>query len=348
MISLFACERDNRLVGESHAPTSDAESEWEDVDEDEEDDLPDLAEVSESEGSDTFDESNPTYLLEIPRMRHWSETIASQVWLLQQRIEHALMHVFEATPSLSLYSTLRTMSHDPLNASERMLSMLQSMATSCSDVYAVALDVYALEHKIDLIVALLDSHSHLLRPRDMGALQSATIVLSHHGHSGRALKLLEAELLDTLHATRQALLQSFSQLDTPANRAELTQIIRMRSGAAGRRNRVEAWVDAVTTPGADQPNPVMFAAMMMGIGPVPGLNPDDDPYTYLDLDPLDPDLEDLRSEYRPKLKRRFESWADIGLRLKGGAPMLLTIYRKIIETLPFLRASDITEEMISR
>lgn len=329
---------------------SDHESDWEDVEGKDGDEPPDLEEQSDSEALSAYstEDEDGEFDLEMPRLRHWSDIIFGHTHLLQRCVEDALTAVFEATPSLPLYSTLLSVAHDPRILERRLLSSLKMMATACPDTYAVALEIYSLEHKVDQVIELLDSHSHLLRPRDAASLQAATTLISHHGHGQRALQILEAELLDTLRVTRQALLQSFSQLDTPQNREEFQQITKMRNGAAGRRGRVEAWVDAVTTPGADQPNPMMFAAMFMGIGPVPGLNSDDDPYTYLDLDPHDPDLEDLRSEYRPNLKKRFESWADVGLMLKGGPPMLLTVYRKIVETLPFLRAPDVTEEMIGR
>ena len=258
-----------------------------------------------------------------------------------------LLSAFETAPSRALYDDLVDMSRGRLRP--QLLELLNMLTATSSDTFAVALDVYTSEHQLEPVLDMLNDHSHLLRPRDYSTLQSATVFISRHGHTQRALEILEAELLDTARATRHALLQSFSQMETPANRAEITQIVRTRSGMPGRRARVEAWVDAASTPGADQPNPMMFAAMVMGIGPMPGLSSDDDPYTYLDLDPDDPDLEDLRAEYRPDLKKRFESWADQGVaNLENGAASLLSVYRKIIDMLPFLRAPDVAEEMISR
>ena len=256
------------------------------------------------------------------------------------------MSVFETSPSSTLYDSLLSMSNMRLRT--RLLDSLKAMATASPDTYSVALEIYSVEHELESVVNLLNSHSHLLRPRDFQSLQTATLFISSHGHANRALRILETELVDTTRAIRHALLQTFSQMESPANREELTQIIKMRTGAPGRRGRVEGWVDSATTPGADQPNPMMLAAMVMGIGPMAGLGPDDDPYTYLDLDPNDPDLAELRSEYRPELKKRFEGWADLGLVMKAGPTSLLGLYRKIIEILPILRAPDVTDEMISR
>lgn len=324
----------------------DNESDWEDVPVEDEDDLPDLAEISDSDESEYNEGEGKLPDFGLPSMRHWSASIVKHLPRLRQHVETTLLTVFETNPSPALCDTLLRMSYRVLRP--QLIELMKTIATTSSDVYSVALEVCSEERELGAVLGLLDSHSHLLRPRDAEALQTAAKFLSRYGHAPRAVCILEAELLDTARAIRHALLQSFSQLESSANRTELTQIIKMRSGAPGRRDRVEAWVDAAATPGANQPNPMLLAAMVMGIGPMPGLNADDDPYTYLDLDPSDPDLADLRSEYRPDFKKRFEGWADIGLVLKGGPASLLGVYRKIVEILPFLRASDITEEMISR
>lgn len=307
--------------------------------------MPGLDDVSDSEESQWGVRTSPTNF-DLPHMQHWPPLVAQNAALLGRYVKKVLISAFETSPSGELYVVLMGISCTRLRG--RLFEVLQTMAPTSSDTFAVALEIYTSNKRLDLVIDLLDSHSHLLRPRDYTVLQSAAIFLTGHGHTSRALRILEAELLDTAHATRHALLQSFSQMETPASREELTRIMKMSSRAPGRRARVEAWVDAAMTPGADQPNPMVFAAMMMGIGPVPGLSPDDDPYTYLDLDPNDPDLADLRAEYRPDLKHRFESWADTGVVLKNGPALLLAVYQKIVELMPFLRASDITEEMISR
>jgi len=88
--------------------------------------------------------------------------------------------------------------------------------------------------------------------------------------------------------------------------------------------------------------------MMMGIAP-PGLGDDDDGDTmgYLE-DPDDPDLEDLREELRPRLKTRFLGWEAVAVATKGGANVLAKVYNKMVEDMPFLLGSDITDAMILR
>ena len=335
------------LLASTRRRNHDHESEWEDVEDDDDDEasLPDLDSQSETSDSTITDNDFDLGLL---RQSHWSDIIYEQVDVLRRHIEAAMITIFEVSPSSDLYNSLLSLSDDPQQLDRQLLATLKTMATSSSETYAVALEIYSQEHRINDVVDLLDSHSHLLRPRDCAALQTAANLLSHHGHKDRALEILEAELIDVLQTTRHALLQSFSQMEEPAHRTELTQILRMTRGSAGRRGRVEAWVDAVTTPGADAPNPMMFAALFMGMQGVPGMNNDDDQYTYLDIDPHDPDLEDLRAEFRPNLKKRFESWTDVALVMNGGPAMLLAVYRKVIEVLPFLRVSDVAEEMMAR
>ncbi|KAI0689093.1 hypothetical protein BC835DRAFT_276645 [Cytidiella melzeri] len=281
------------------------------------------------------------------RSRHWPLRIRSCVTELRALTEDVMKRNFEALPSSRLYDTLIGIATDPNSLSEELHEMLDSVATTCSDAMAVALEIYAGECNGPAITRLLQNHSHLIRPRDAPALQKAVIALSEVGHAELGLSILRKELVDTARTVRQALLLSYSRLDVAANRNELFQVIKLPSGAP-RRARIETWVDSISSPGADAPIPFMFAAMMMGVPPMPGMNPDDDAYTYLDLDPHDPDLEDLRHEFRPALKRRFESWVDVAHRLKNGSAVLLTTYKFLIEFMPFLRAPDVTEEMIGR
>ena len=110
---------------------SDKESDWEDV-ESEDDDVPDLEDQSDSEDLSTYSTENEggEFDLEMPRLRHWSDIVFGHTHLLQHRIEDALASVFEATPSLALYSTLLSMAHDPRTLERRLLSSLKTMATS--------------------------------------------------------------------------------------------------------------------------------------------------------------------------------------------------------------------------
>jgi hypothetical protein len=95
----------------------------------------------------------------------------------------------------------------------------------------------------------------------------------------------------------------------------------------------------------------------------------------LDIDPSDPEVADLREEFRPTIRARFESWVDTLLEtdndLRGssksanttaaststptpvpanrtGATVLAHIYKLALETMPFLRGTDVLEELMGR
>lgn len=303
----------------------------------------DWAESDGEDDTDSWDDDEPA-----TRCRHWPARIYGQMPLFRSLVEAAMKATFEARPSLALYRSLMRMTMDPAQMEHDLFAILKNVATASSEIFAVALEIYALEFQSTLIVEILDSYSYLLRPRDAHALQAAVKVLATSGHSQRALSTVEAELTDSIRAIWQALSSFYSQLDDIANKTELAQILQLRHGGAARRDRIEAWVTAISSAAANVPNPMLFAAMMMGMPPVPGMGPDDDPYTYLDLDPLDPDLEDLRHEHRPGFKYRFESWSDTALTVNGGSAVLLKVYKYLIELMPFLRGTDVTEEMIAR
>ncbi|KAI0352481.1 hypothetical protein OH77DRAFT_1513254 [Trametes cingulata] len=285
------------------------------------------------------------------RAKHWSPRIAAQVPRFRRHVLTALTAVFHGAPSLALYTALLGESPDPDGTSRALLLYLSQMATSCPDVFAAALDIHARENNTDALAGLLASHAHLVRPRDVPALQAAAACLAADpAHHARALALLEAELLDTARCVHAALRGPFALLDAPENRAEIEQIVRLRTAAPGRQDRVERWVDAVCTPGLHAPNPMALAAMVMGLPIVPALDgtEDADPLGYLDLDPSDPDMEDLRDEFRPRLKQRFEGWTDTAIRMKGGAAVLLKVYREVVQMMPFLRAGDVVEDLLGR
>ncbi|KAH9949186.1 hypothetical protein B0H21DRAFT_157497 [Amylocystis lapponica] len=323
---------------------------YDDEDDEEDEDEDDYFDDNESdyEDSEVWKDSaytQPYYA------NHWSERLSSQMWLLRRHIQTALTAAFKLAPSLRLYTALLAISPDTAFTQAQLQKYLETIATSCPEAFAAALDIHALEENTEALVALLNTHTHLLRPRDAASLQAAvtTIARTPSLHA-RALQCIEKELLETAHAIRAALLVSFSQLDTPANRAELAMILKLRPGAAGRQDRIETWADAVSTPGTNAPNPMAFAAMMMGLPLVPGMDPseDADPLGYLDLDPHDPDLEDMREEFRPRIKQRFESWSDVAIVVQGGDLIQQKVYREIIESMPFLRANDVVEEIVNR
>ena len=273
------------------------------------------------------------------------------MWQLKKHIHAAMMQVFRVNPSLRLYTALVNGSTDPTTTEDELLRYLTEMGTSGSDAFAATLEIHKSRNDNAALVRLLSSHPHLLRPRDATVLQAVTQALAadpmHHAH---ALALIEKEMLDIASAVRAALTAPFALLDTPENAGELEQILKLRPSAAGRQDRVERWVNAVMAPGTNVPNPLALAAAMMGL-PMPvmdGVDDGDGMIGLLDFDQHDPDLEDLREEFRPKLKQRFQGWSDTAVQVRGGPAVLLKVYKDIVKSMPFLRANDIVEELLSR
>ncbi|KAH9887674.1 hypothetical protein C8Q73DRAFT_839406 [Cubamyces lactineus] len=282
--------------------------------------------------------------------KHWSPKISSQMTQFRKLVQSALLSMFKTAPSSRLYSVLIANSADARATEAELMAYLSQTATSCPEVFTAALEIYTDEGNTDEISSLLKTHAHLVRARDAPVLQSAVQVMARNPfHQLQALEFIEKELLDTARAVRSAVLGPFSLLETSENRAEIEQINKLRQVAPGRQDRIERWVDAVSTPGLNNPNPMALAAMVMGLPIMPTMEGlDEMELSYLEMDPSDPDLEDLREEFRPRLKQRFEGWTDKALTIKGGSVTLLKVYRELIVMLPFLRTSDVVEEMISR
>jgi hypothetical protein len=59
-------------------------------------------------------------------------------------------------------------------------------------------------------------------------------------------------------------------------------------------------------------------------------------------------LDDLREEFRPKLKDRFEGWYLLTQTMRGGGAVLFKIYAQAIEMMSFLQAPDAMAEMLNR
>ena len=56
----------------------------------------------------------------------------------------------------------------------------------------------------------------------------------------------------------------------------------------------------------------------------------------------------MREEFRPRIKERFDGWVEVGSVMPGGASVLLRVYIKILGLMPFFRAGDVVDEIISR
>ena len=188
-------------------------------------------------------------------------------------------------------------------------------------------------------------------------LQNAAVALNEDLGAGlrvQSLEILEKEMKDTIRCIRAALLPLFALLSSPStttttttttsssetptptptptitHETELAQIVKLRVGSAQRQDRIERWVDSISTPGSQQnviPHPMAFAAFMIGlpIGPGSLADGDDDfdadPFGYLEQAD-DPDLDDLREEYRPRMKERLEGWVEAASVLRGGGMVL--------------------------
>ncbi|KAG0697112.1 hypothetical protein DFH29DRAFT_947920 [Suillus ampliporus] len=260
---------------------------------------------------------------------HWSNKFNDVRISLRNLIRTSLISLFSTMPSPTLFASIGDISEadgiDEDELCEDLLPTLMRVATYSSENYAAALHICALHAHPDNINSLLTSHAHLLRPRDAPAHQLATIILaSNPFYQLNALRILEKELLDTAHAIRAAVRGAFCHIDVQVNKTELTEILALRQEALGRRGRIERWVGAV------------------------GAMDDADPLGYIDLEIDDPELDDLREEFRPNLKTRLDGWIAAGRTIKGGMSVLLKVYTVIIEMMPFMGVQEIVDEMTGR
>ncbi|PCH41744.1 hypothetical protein WOLCODRAFT_143740 [Wolfiporia cocos MD-104 SS10] len=281
--------------------------------------------------------------------KHWPSRIRRQTQELRRRIQSAMLVAFKSSPSHELFYALIAMSPDPASTTTELLGHLRRIAPTSSETFTVALGIYALRDDVPAIIDLLDSHGYLLRPRDATALQHAVVALARApAYEKRAAQIVEAELLDTMHALHRVVLKAFSHLEDRPNQLEMQQILQMRFNAPGRRTRIEDWVDRILTIDEDMPHPIGFAAMMPWLPLVPGMDPGDaDPLEYLDIDPTDPDLDDLREEFRPQIKARFDDWVGTATHVRGGVFILQRVCKEIILLMPWIRVTDIVEEMVT-
>ncbi|KAJ7031155.1 hypothetical protein C8F04DRAFT_1111744 [Mycena alexandri] len=267
---------------------------------------------------------------------YWSAGVDEHRTELRELVYKRLMTLFELTPSHKIFTSLITISFDPEETEAELLTTLSQIAGCSADTLVAALDIHGSEGNPSALMTLLDEHSYLLRPRDAPVLQAA---------------IAEKELLDVAGAVRAAVRTAFSRVEDKASTETLAEIAKLRGDAAQRRQRIDAWVDSVVTPGAPATHPMMFAAMLMGFPLAAGMEDSDDDMDslgYLDMHPRDPDLEDLREEFRPKLRERFDGWVSVVASTKGGSIMLGKLYAKIVEEMPYFKVNDVAEEMIGR
>ncbi|KAI9566739.1 hypothetical protein HD554DRAFT_2114737 [Boletus coccyginus] len=274
---------------------------------------------------------------------HWSWRITDQQSRLRDLVHTALLDIFRVAPSGPLYSSMISIAEDEDELEEDLHPLLMSVAGHSSDNLSAALRIMSLNNRTESVNKLLMAHKHLLRPQDAASLQSAVLVMStNFFYRTFAMSIVEEELLDVTRVFHAAIRLSFCNIGSEINRTELTQILALRRDSLNRRTRVERWVKGVLTPQADTTHPMALAALMIGIPLPPGVEGHDegDMLGYFEVDGEDPEVEDLREEFRPNIKARLQGWADPAL--------LLKVYAKVIVDMPFLVGSDIVDEMCAR
>ncbi|KAI0059310.1 hypothetical protein BV25DRAFT_1918554 [Artomyces pyxidatus] len=324
-----------------------------------EDDFGDETDAEDEEGDGDedawIDEDDDDYLDHVQtcpfHADHWPRLVDHQVPALREAVHSHLISHFRVAPSLALYAGIRGIAASPLLTRAHLLKLTQENALASSDNFVAALDIFSAENNSDTLWSLVQRGSHLLRPRDAPSFQlAATTIAQNRQLKPSSLGIVQKELLDTARALRAALLQPFSLLPEAGPSDELEKILKIPSGSLSRPGRIEAWVNSITTPGTQPTHPMAFAAMMMGI-PIPGGAEelgDPDPMGFLELDKNDPDFEDLRDEMKPRLKDRFEGWVETASAIGTSTGILFNVYKELSTMMPFLRASDIVEEMLSR
>lgn len=282
--------------------------------------------------------------------KYWPERLDRERISLRQHVEKRLFAVFEVTPSLAVYNILMNLSQNAYQTDIKVENILTKIAGDTPNNLVAALDIQISNSDPEKIISLLDSYSFLLRPRDAVTLQCAVAMLDQSEYHQRGIAILEKELFECIRAIQSTVRSCFSHIEDEANRKDLQEILKLRNGSSERKSRVEAWGERVITASNGPMHPMAFAAMMMGLPMMPGGDGDDDAdiLSYVDFDQDDPDLEELRDEYRPNLKAIFEGWNHIGQSLVGGTAILAKVYIKALEIMPWLRASDVVSEMANR
>ncbi|KAG6811965.1 hypothetical protein H0H92_005069 [Tricholoma furcatifolium] len=333
-----------------------SDSDEEDNDEDDDDDLDFEDEMVYSE-----DEDDEDYVDEDEihgpggtcnyHATHWSQDMYRHQTTFQELMEERLHAHFRTLPSVQLYQIIRSISTDPVKADRILMQETFDNATKSSDTYVAALEIYASKGNGILILNLITNYSHLLRPSHTDALQFALRVLIGTGYTGSALGIVERELMDTLRAIHAAVRTVFGNVDLELNKLDVEDILKLRIGSQDRKERISRWTDAILTHNTPM-NPMAFAAMMMGfpVGGPTDMGTQDDPAGFLDdTDENDPDWDDMRDEFRPRLKERLEGWLRLVTMLKEPMKVPLSkVYSRAVELMPFLRGLDLPENLILR
>ncbi|KAK7045494.1 hypothetical protein VNI00_007747 [Paramarasmius palmivorus] len=282
---------------------------------------------------------------------HWSPTINYQRIYIRDAVLERLRSLFETSPSVSLHRTIMAISPDTATTTRQLSESLARVASHSSSNVAAALVIYSTVGDLNDIITILDNYSHLIRPRDASSYQCAVIALCDDPKNHlRVLKILQAELQETIGAMHAAIKSCFSKIDEQERKTELQRILKLQFGSQQRKERVENWVDSVMTPFAAPMNPMTFMGLVMGLSS--GYVEDEeenDILAFLDtMESDDEETEDLRDEYQPRLKERFQGWIDVAQGIKFCPNFVQRHYAQLVEQMPFLRGKDVVEEMICR
>ncbi len=280
---------------------------------------------------------------------YWTEPINKARISLRDCVEKRLLAVFKETPSLGLYNSLSSISQNMLKTESQLLKILQEIAGDTPENVVAALDIYVSNNHYGKITSLLDKYMYLLRPRDAMVLQCAVAVLADSPFRSRSLTILEKELDDSLHAIKAMIRTCFVLIEDESSKKELLEILKLKAGSQ-RKTRVEQWAERVCSSSGNPMGPMAFAAMMMGFPMLPGVEEGDDSdlINYFDMDPDDPDFDNVREQYRPNGKVRFDGWVHLGQGLPGGPAVLAKTYFKAVEMMPYVRGQDIVNEITNK
>lgn len=282
---------------------------------------------------------------------HWPKSANFAINDIRDLVQQCLVSYFQILPSLDLYRGIKSISTDAATIRRSLLEAAESNALWSSDNFAAALSIFASEDSAETIWKLHTRGAHLLRPRDAPDYQSAVAALGHKStFKSRALKICQDQLLTIAREFRAALCLPFSRLYDSARIVELEALLEQRS--ISRTSNIESWVTSVLTPGQSHPNPMNFAAMMMGL-PVPvaggDLGAGVDEFNMLDLEKdRDPDLDDLREEFRPQFKERFHGWLEASFAIGKPDQVFRAVFNELLTMMPFLRDTEIVDEMLNR
>ncbi|KAF9449489.1 hypothetical protein P691DRAFT_703138 [Macrolepiota fuliginosa MF-IS2] len=285
--------------------------------------------------------------------KYWSNRLNEERITLRDIVKARLLDIFREAPDADLFGAIGSIAQDSTSRTRKqLLRIVSDVAGDSVESLRAALTIHTnLSHPWK-ILKLLENHYHLLRPGDCPTLLPAVATLADSPCRPQALKFIERELFDSVQHIYMAIRSTFSHFAEEPNLADLAEILKLPSDSLTRASRIERWVDRVLTSTSSEPlGPMAFAAMMMGfpLGPPSASMDDTDLLAYIDLNKPDPDLDDLREEFKPQLKPHFETWNLYAQTMSKDCSQLLhRVYGKIVELMPCFRASDIVNEMTNR